>query len=667
MNPIERLRSALQKGEMDAARDAAARLREAVDQPGPERLAALRAFADALPVEDVDAAAAWATIFGATPDVPAVCDALVRGAGERAPHAARALLALDDATEAQTERALRYLASREHDPARAETLRAWADRQSVIPLLRPVGAEPTHRGDAPPSVPSHALDQLAGDTQERPPLADALTTASSTAVAPEQGTPSAAQTDESAAPVEPPAPEPPHIAAGPRVDEGAFEELLRLESLLDQDAREAAPFEALVELLVSLEAWEDLLAAYARMLARCEALQPRDATAEAALWWELGELALEKTGERSKAFDAFERAALVDPTSRSAERAAETAAQITPPSVSLAFRAQSAAPSSPGVLTALGRALTRAGRETEATIASQCAAFASGGSSSVEVRATSVRPSDWCRQLSDSDVAEALRPADRDAQLDRFFAAAGDVLAPLYGQSLETLELSERNRLPPDDPLDVSQVIDALWRAGGLPGAPAVYIQRELTEVSYAFFDSPAFLVGGDLAQSTSRGRLRYRVGCALTWARPYAFLAGLLNESQLQQVLEVSFDVLRPGGSLTLSKAYQRLKRFLAGVPPERVALLRSAAEAMERPSSGAIRRWRRDVAVEAMHTGALFCGLPVLVLDELARRPPLEAGMDADAWRSAALTFLSSGRHLELRASLMGDRRSAIETQQL
>ena len=169
MNPIELLRSALEKGEMDAARDAAARLREAVDQPGSERLAALIAFADALPVDDVDAAAAWATVFGATPDVPAVCDALVRGAGERARHAALALLALDDATEAQIELALRYLAGRERDPARADTLRAWADRQSVFPLLRPVGATPTPPAEAPPSVPSQALDHLSGDTHERPP------------------------------------------------------------------------------------------------------------------------------------------------------------------------------------------------------------------------------------------------------------------------------------------------------------------------------------------------------------------------------------------------------------------------------------------------------------------------------------------------------------------
>ena len=431
-----------------------------------------------------------------------MCDALVRGAGERARHAALALLALDDATEAQIERALRYLAGRERDPARADTLRAWADRQSVFPLLRPVGATPTPPAEAPPSVPSQALDHLSGDTQERPPLADDLVVSNPMNVAPEEEMTPVAPTDESAASVETPVREPARLAAGPRVDDGAFEELLRLEALLDEDAQDRAPFEAIVELLVSLEAWEDLHAAYARMIARCEARQPRDASSEAALWWELGELSLEKTGERSKAFEAFERAALVDPTARSAERAAETAARITPPSVSLAFRAQSAAPHSPGVLTALGRTLMRAGRETEATIASQCAAFASGGASSVEVRATSVRPSDWCRQLSHADVAEALRPADRDAQLDRFFAAAGDVLAPLTG-SRSRRRAGERNQLP-DDPLDVSQVIDALWRRRSLR-CRGLHPARA-TEVSYAFFDSPAFLVGGDLAQSTSRG-----------------------------------------------------------------------------------------------------------------------------------------------------------------
>ena len=365
-----------------------------------------------------------------------------------------------------------------------------------------------------------------------------------------------------------------------------------------------------------------------------------DRRLEGVLWQKIGGLDLDRLDAPASGASALRRAMTLRPTRETARQLANVLPSDAP--IAELYACQAAAPFDAEVVGRLAARLDADGAWQAATVIHEVAALLRGAAAPASENRVAPSCGTWTRPLDDT-TRLLLRPESRDLRLDRLFTAAAFAFGPLYAHTPADYELSERNVLPPDDPLAVSVLVREASLAYGVE--PELYVYRNVTGFAFAFFERPAFIVGRDLVGAVAQAEMRFRIGMLMTWTRPYAFLPALLSLSQLSQLVAAVCDWVTPAQRIVVTEETQRVRRHLQTLDPSVSERLRAAVEALaDRPSDEALEAWRIDLGVEAVRTGALFCGEPSAAHRSVEEHPPLRSVVGEQRWPRELLQWMGS-----------------------
>lgn len=412
-----------------------------------------------------------------------------------------------------------------------------------------------------------------------------------------------------------------------------------LRERLRANPNDLAALEALTGRLAQREDWVGLRDAYTMVIDALGNQSDPDRRLEGVLWQKVGGLDVERLDAPTTGASALRRSMSLRPTRETARLLASALPSDAP--LAELYACQAAAPFDAEVVDRLAARLDADGSWQAATVVHEVAALLRGESAQGGDR---IAPSceTWTRALDDT-TRLLLRPETRDLRLDRLFTAAGLAFSSLYAHTAADYELDARNLLPPDDPLAISVLVRQASLAFGVD--PELYVYRNVTGFAFAFFERPAFIVGRDLVGAISQTEMRFRIGMLMTWTRPYAFLPALLSLSQLSQLVAAVCDWVAPAQRIVVTEETQRVRRHLQTLDASVSERLRSAVEALaDRPSDEALEAWRIGLGVEAVRTGALFCGDPATAHASVQEHPPLRSVAGEQRWPREVLQWLGS-----------------------
>jgi hypothetical protein len=431
----------------------------------------------------------------------------------------------------------------------------------------------------------------------------------------------------------------PATAPAPALTSDAHASDDALRERLRANPNDLAALEALTGRLAQREDWVGLRDAYTMVIDALGNQADPDRRLEGVLWQKVGGLDVERLDAPSTGASALRRSMSLRPTRETARLLASALPSDAP--LAELYACQAAAPFDAEVVDRLAARLDADGSWQAGTVVHEVAALLRGQPPGGGDR---IAPSceTWTRGLDDT-TRLLLRPETRDRRLDRLFTAAGLAFSPLYAHTAADYELDARNLLPTDDPLAISVLVRQASLAFGIE--PELYVYRNVTGFAFAFFERPAFIVGRDLVGAISQAEMRFRIGMLMTWTRPYAFLPALLSLSQLSQLVAAVCDWVAPAQRIVVTEETQRVRRHLQALDASVSERLRSAVEALsDRPSDEALEAWRIGLGVEAVRTGALFCGDPMAAHASVQEHPPLRSVAGEQRWPREVLQWLGS-----------------------
>ena len=361
-----------------------------------------------------------------------------------------------------------------------------------------------------------------------------------------------------------------------------------LNEALDDDPNADRSAEALESMLRDRQEWKDLARFYRRALKRLGGEGSDGKNGERLrLWSALGEVCLDKLGERETAVTALEVALTFDRGNlKRHEQLADLYLQAGPDHADKAIAEHQLLLRGDKGRVASYRALKQLyvslGQREKATAAAYALTFLKKGDADDQrlAQEQKAKPFAFSRRAINDELWGRIQHPDEDRGLSMMFAALAPMLALSNAQTHKQANLNRKDAIEPHDPRPIARALRYVASSLALP-FPEAYARPDQKEaVAYlACVDKtavPVLLIGHPLLNEKRAEReLGFELGRRLAHLRPERLLRYLLPQpQQLQHIIEAAM-LLGAGdeGIGDLQKTVQGMKRGLSPVALEQVS----------------------------------------------------------------------------------------------
>ncbi|MBN1944248.1 MAG: hypothetical protein JW797_01175 [Bradymonadales bacterium] len=249
-----------------------------------------------------------------------------------------------------------------------------------------------------------------------------------------------------------------------------------------------------------------------------------------------------------------------------------------------------------------------------------------------------------------------VRPKSQQTVLNSAFGMGSVVFHKLFSSDLSTHGIREKDRLDPNEPILFNRVYKAVGDLLLIKEPPRVYLKRDLTGMSYAGLDQPAFFVGPDMLSGRSERELTFLIAQQLVLTRPEYVLATLLEAPHLKTIILVMTHKVEPSLQIKLGPEVKSLTKQLdRRMTPELLSHLKELVGLIiQEGITVDVKIWVESVADTANRIGLLFCDDQEMADRCLAMNPGVK-GAPNEVERTARLhRWACSTRFFELRKAL-------------
>ncbi len=394
---------------------------------------------------------------------------------------------------------------------------------------------------------------------------------------------------------------------------------------LDDDASLPGAGEELEALLVERQEWKDLARFYRRALKRLGAETSDGKNGERLrVWSALGQICLERLGERESAIAALEVALSFDKTNLDRTRQlADLYLEGGPDHLDKAIAAhqqllrteKQRIPSYRG----LRFAYLQTGQRDRAAAASWALVFLKKGEPDDQrvVQEWKARPLVQARRPLNDELWQKIAHPDEDRLIGALFSAISPVLSAAQAQPHKNLGLQRKEALEPNDPRPLARALKYVATILSVP-APEIYLRPEQKEplVVQVAIDGrnivPVFLVGQPLlSDKKSERELHFDLARRLTFLRPERFLRSLLPQPpQLTHILEAVFTLAGDAATPEHARTIDVLRRALQPAQLEQVAAIAKRLRATGQKPEAIIGSWLAASDLTASRVGFVLLG---------------------------------------------------------
>jgi tetratricopeptide (TPR) repeat protein len=358
---------------------------------------------------------------------------------------------------------------------------------------------------------------------------------------------------------------------------------------LDDDPTSERSAEALEQLLRERQEWKDLARFYRKAIKRLGGETGDGKNGERLrVWSALGELCLDKLGERESAMAALEVALTLDRNNmKRHEQLAELYVTAGPEHADKAIgehqillRADKGRVAS---YRALKQVYAQQNQRDKAGAAAYALTFLKKGDADDQRLSTELKqkPFGWSRRSLNDELWARLQHPDEDRAISAMFSALAPMLSISNAQTHKQVNLNRKEAIGENEVKPIARVLKHAASALGLP-FPEAYARPEQKEAIQfvACVDKnalvPVLLIGQPLlGEKRAERELAFEVGRRLARLRPERLLRYVLPQpGQLQHIIEAAM-TLGTGeeGTGDVQKTVQGMKRTLAPVMLEQVA----------------------------------------------------------------------------------------------
>lgn len=428
-------------------------------------------------------------------------------------------------------------------------------------------------------------------------------------------------------------------------------------------------FEAVERILGERGDWKGLVRAYRGMIKRLGEGAPEDQALK--LWTRLGDIALEKLGDREAALPAYEVAAHLDPANiQRHEQLAALYLQAGPDYAEKAIaELQILLRKYPDRLD-LYRSLSKLYADTAQADKAYClaAALVFLGQANEEewARFESQRPKKFSlakRRLTEELWQKSIIHPREDRALNGIFASLMASLAATTAQPHQALELNPKEQADPEkDPHMCARMFRYAAQTLGLSPTPELYLRPESKDgiktanVAEKGVLTPAVVIGEPLVTPKKEGAERdvaFAVGKKLAFFRPERYVYYALPtlpklEAAYHAALAATVGAAKGSTPPEVDKLAQHLKRTVPSSLLEQVAVL--AKKLAGKDGDGVVKGWVTATDLTANRIGLILAN-------------DLEAAARAVATEQGVQTTLSAKERLrELLAYAVSEEYFAV-----
>jgi CheY-like chemotaxis protein len=392
--------------------------------------------------------------------------------------------------------------------------------------------------------------------------------------------------------------------------------LTHLERAVDLDPARLEAFGAIEQIHTRRKDWRRLERQYRKLIHRVGESGDNDLLLR--LWWNLAEIYRTRMGDFESARVAFEIACRLAPDEPALQQAFAEVTAGDPARWRETARALRAwwrlRPDDPTPGRLLFNLHASAGRPDAALVAAMaCACRGVTELPAADDLLRTCRPRFLVRLPAlDPALWQRLRHPDDDPDLGELFALLAPVVRELHPFTLGDLEVSELDRVRPDEVPEVFQrvlgYVCDLFRVA----PPPIYRRADFgAEAHVGGTEPPVLLCGPQALAETDRAALAFRLGRAATYLWPGRAAGGALPSRTLKGFLLGAMVLTVPG--LTVDDpdgSIELLRQRLALLAPESQVRLRELVARISREKSSLnLSRWARSLARSADRAGLLVC----------------------------------------------------------
>ena len=398
-----------------------------------------------------------------------------------------------------------------------------------------------------------------------------------------------------------------------------------LSESLDDDPTLERSAEALETLLRDRQEWKELARFYRRALKRLGGETSDGKNGERLrLWSALGEVSLEKLGERETAMTALEVALTLDRGNlKRHEQLADLYIAAGPDRADKAIAEHQvllrADKSRVASYRALKQLYVQLGQRDKAAAAAYALTFLKKGDADDQRLATELKnkPFVWSRRGLNDELWGRIQHPDEDRSLSALFAAVAPMLATSNAQTHKQANLVRKEAIEQTDARPIARALRHAASSLGLP-YPEAYVRPDQKDpvVFLACIDKvavPVLLLGQPLLVDKRPEReLAFELGRRLAHLRPERLLRYILPQpAQLQHIIESALAIgAGDEGIGDVQKTVQGMKRALAPVALEQIAAVgRSLKAVSARPEALALT-WLQATDLTGSRAGYLLAG---------------------------------------------------------
>jgi tetratricopeptide (TPR) repeat protein len=444
-----------------------------------------------------------------------------------------------------------------------------------------------------------------------------------------------------------------------------------LNAALDDDPSLTRSSEALEEVLTQRQEWKDLARFYRKALKRIGPAADDGKNAERLrLWSALGDVCLDKLGERESALAALEVAVTFEPKSMDRHKVlADLYVQAGPDRFDKAIlehqtllRAEKSRIIS---YRALKHLYIQTGQREKSAACSYALGFLKKGEPDDAKAVADLKAKGWApaRRVINEEMWARLMHPDEDRYLASLFATVAPMLAQTHGQPHKALNLNRKDAVE-SDPRPFAKALRYVAQSFGV-ALPETYLKPDQKEaVMHATAldgktASQVLLLGAPLlAEKRPERELVFEIARHAAHLRPERVLRLVLQQpAQLQHIVEAALLLSEPSSEKAtgeVSKTAQAMKRTLTPVQLEAVASAGRKLKAAGARSSEAVLGWLQAGDLTASRAALVLGGDLETCARILAAEPASATALPATqrlldlVWSSVTEELFAVRKHL-------------------
>lgn len=451
-----------------------------------------------------------------------------------------------------------------------------------------------------------------------------------------------------------------------------------LSAALDDDPSLDRSSEALEELLVARQEWKELARFYRKALKRLGPESPGDADGNNGerlrVWSALGDVCLEKLGERESALAALEVALTFDRGNLERHRRlADLYVQAGPDKFdkSIVEHQWILGREKNRILSyrALKHLYIQTSQREKSVQLSVALCFLKKGEPDDLTKANTYkhRPMEMARRVLTDEMWAKLAHPDEDRYLDALFALVAPMLAAAAAQPHKALGLNRKEAIAADDQHSYAKALRYVTTTLGV-AAPETYVRADQKE-AVAFANCidkqtlvPVFSLGAPLVGEKRQEKEQvFELARRAAHLRPERFVRFVLPQpQQLAHIIEAAMALGETAGDKTptgeIGKTVMAMGRALAPAQLESAALIgRKLRSDGVKPEEAALK-WLQATDLTAIRAGFVMTGDLETSARLIAAEPPPATALPATqrlldlVWSTATEELFAVRKHLGL-----------------